>query len=92
MRGFLGRRRGIISEFMVCLPRLRLPPNAMFRFHIFFHHIDHYRTNAFLWVTSTGIPAAKQALGKGEVGSEARTLLGSDSEDEADGNGGNEEG
>ena len=64
----------------------------MSRFHIFFHHIDHYRTNAFLWVTSTGIPAARQALGKGEVGSEATALVGSDSEDEADGNGGNEEG
>jgi tRNA pseudouridine38-40 synthase len=66
--------------------------DLVFRFHIFFHHIDHYRTNAFLWVTSTGIPAARQALGKAEVCSEAVTLLGSDSEDEADGNGGNEEG
>jgi tRNA pseudouridine38-40 synthase len=68
----------------------------MFRFHIFFHHIDNYRTNAFLWVTSTGIPAARQAPGKGEgkgeVGGEATTLVESDSEDEADGNSENEEG
>ena len=63
-----------------------------YRFHIFFHHIDHYRTNAFLWVTSTGIPAAGHTLGKGEVDSEATALVVSDSEDEADGNGGNEEG
>lgn len=34
----------------------------------------------------------QQALGKGEVGSEATTFVGSDSEDEAGCNGGNEEG
>ena len=77
---------------VVCTVVTGAATNAMFRFHIFFHHIDHYRTNAFLWVTSTGVPAARQALGEGEVGIEAATLIGSDSEDEADGNGGNKEG
>lgn len=59
--------------------------NGLDRFHIFFHHIDHYRTNAFLWVMSTGIPAMKKALGNGEVCTETTALVASDSENEADG-------
>jgi tRNA pseudouridine38-40 synthase len=31
------------------------------RFHTFFHHVDHYRTDYFLWVTASGIAAAKQS-------------------------------
>jgi tRNA pseudouridine38-40 synthase len=31
------------------------------RFHAFFHHIDHYRTDYFLWVTAKGISAAAQS-------------------------------
>jgi hypothetical protein len=89
MRGFLGRKRGIISEFGVD-NLWDKSTKELNRFHIFFHHIDHYRTSAFLWVTSTGIPATTQALGKGEVGSEATALVAADSEDEADR--GNEEG
>ena len=93
MRGFLGRRKGTISEFVVGSSWMRPFSLIPFpRFHTFFHHIDQYRTNAFLWVNATGIPATRRALGKGEVGSEAITVMGSDSEDEADGNGGNEEG
>jgi tRNA pseudouridine38-40 synthase len=61
--------------------------NVLFRFHVFFHHIDHFRTHSFLWVTASGIPAAKPTLWKGEL---AGALVGADSEDEADV--GNEEG
>lgn len=32
----------------------------VFRFHSFFHHLDHYRTDAFLWVTAAGVSAVKQ--------------------------------
>ncbi|OBT79777.1 hypothetical protein VF21_01514 [Pseudogymnoascus sp. 05NY08] len=59
------------------------------QFHTFFHHIDHYRSEYFLWVTSTGISAAKQALGKGEVPSKADEAVGLGSEDEG-GNGAEE--
>ncbi|PMD21048.1 tRNA pseudouridine synthase-like protein [Hyaloscypha hepaticicola] len=31
------------------------------QFHAFFHHIDHFRTDYFLWVTAKGISAAKQS-------------------------------
>lgn len=31
------------------------------QFHAFFHHIDHYRTDYFLWVTAKGISAAAQS-------------------------------
>jgi tRNA pseudouridine38-40 synthase len=31
----------------------------MVRFHTFFHHIDHYRSDYFLWVTASGIAAAE---------------------------------
>jgi hypothetical protein len=40
------------------------------RFHDFFHHVDHYRTEYFLWVTATGISAAKQSKAKDEDVSE----------------------
>jgi tRNA pseudouridine38-40 synthase len=40
------------------------------RFHDFFHHVDHYRTEYFLWVTASGISAAKQTKAKNEDGSE----------------------
>jgi tRNA pseudouridine38-40 synthase len=89
MRGFLGRKRGSTSEFGVNILWDK-STKELNRFHIFFHHIDNYRTNAFLWVTSTGIPATTLALGKGEVGSETTALVAADSDDEADG--GNEEG
>ncbi|KFY87197.1 hypothetical protein V500_07125 [Pseudogymnoascus sp. VKM F-4518 (FW-2643)] len=59
------------------------------QFHTFFHHIDHYRSEYFLWVTSTGISAAKQALGKGELASKADEAVGLGSEDEG-GNGAEE--
>ena len=47
------------------------------RFHDFFHHVDHYRTDYFLWVTASGLSAAKQ--------NHARK--GDASDDEADANG-----
>ena len=31
------------------------------RFHAFFQHVDTYRTDYFLWVTATGLSAAKQS-------------------------------
>ncbi len=37
------------------------------QFHVFFQHIDHYKSDFFLWVTAAGIRAARQPLGKGEV-------------------------
>lgn len=51
----------------------------MYRFHAFFHHVDHYRTDFFLWVTASGIAAARQ--------SKAPARTDDNSEDEADANG-----
>jgi len=48
------------------------------QFHAFFHHIDHHKTDYFLWVTAGGIGAAKQSKAP------ARTDA---SDDEADANG-----
>ncbi|CZR67262.1 related to tRNA-pseudouridine synthase I [Phialocephala subalpina] len=31
------------------------------QFHAFFHHIDHFKTDYFLWITASGISAAKQS-------------------------------
>ncbi|KAG9242728.1 pseudouridine synthase [Calycina marina] len=47
------------------------------QFHAFFRHLDHYRTNHFLWVTATGLSAAKQVTSRKEA----------DSDDEVDANG-----
>ncbi|KAN0095312.1 pseudouridine synthase [Hyaloscypha variabilis] len=49
------------------------------QFHAFFHHIDHYRTDYFLWVTAQGISAATQ--------SKALARTDDASDDEADVNG-----
>ena len=49
------------------------------RFHDFFHHVDHYRTDYFLWVTASGLSAAKQ--------NHARKGDADGSDDEADANG-----
>ncbi|KAK0127490.1 tRNA pseudouridine synthase 1 [Cadophora gregata f. sp. sojae] len=49
------------------------------QFHAFFHHVDHFRTDFFLWVTASGLSAAKQSTAP------ARTDNNSD--DEADVNG-----
>ncbi|KAE9367850.1 pseudouridine synthase [Stipitochalara longipes BDJ] len=49
------------------------------QFHAFFHHIDHYRTDYFLWVTAEGISAATQ--------SKALARTDDASDDEADVNG-----
>ncbi|KAI9742652.1 MAG: tRNA pseudouridine synthase 1 [Claussenomyces sp. TS43310] len=56
------------------------------QFHTFFNHIDHYRTDYFLWVTAAGIAATKQSLNKGDAVKKAKELV-VDSEDEADANG-----
>ncbi|KAF4638052.1 hypothetical protein G7Y89_g5 [Cudoniella acicularis] len=37
------------------------------QFHTFFHHIDHYRTDYFLWVTAEGISAARQSKVRAEL-------------------------
>ncbi|RDW59689.1 pseudouridine synthase-2 [Coleophoma cylindrospora] len=31
------------------------------QFHTFFNHLDHYRSDYFLWITASGIAAAKQS-------------------------------
>ncbi|PBP16036.1 tRNA pseudouridine synthase A, partial [Diplocarpon rosae] len=49
------------------------------QFHAFFHHVDHFRTDFFLWVTATGIAAAKQSRAP------ARTDDNSDDEPDAKG-------
>jgi len=36
------------------------------QFHAFFHHIDHFRTDYFLWVTAGGLAAAKQSKARNE--------------------------
>jgi tRNA pseudouridine38-40 synthase len=51
----------------------------MARFVTFFHHIDHHKTEYFLWVTAEGIDAAKHP-GAGVKNEDI-------SEDEADPNG-----
>lgn len=49
------------------------------RFHAFFHHIDHFKTDYFLWVTASGISATKQSQGQARKED--------DSDDEMDVNG-----
>jgi len=49
------------------------------QFHAFFHHVDHFRTDFFLWVTASGLSAAKQ--------SKAPARTDNNSDDEADVNG-----
>jgi tRNA pseudouridine38-40 synthase len=51
------------------------------RFHIFFHHLDHFRTDYFLWVTAEGIAAARQSKARSELLDEDA----SDSEPDANG-------
>ncbi len=58
--------------------------NPSIRFHTFFHHIDNYRTDNFLWVTATGIPAASKPLQKGEQAKQGTKEVEVDSEDEGD--------
>lgn len=36
------------------------------RFHAFFHHIDCFRTDFFLWVTAGGLASAKQSKARNE--------------------------
>jgi len=56
--GFSERRKGITSKSSItCLQSFI----NQARFHSFFHHIDHYRSDYFLWVTASGISAAKQS-------------------------------
>ncbi|KAH8671994.1 pseudouridine synthase [Tricladium varicosporioides] len=51
------------------------------QFHTFFHHIDHYRTDFFLWVTAGGVKAARQSKARSEVMNDAEE----DSEPDANG-------
>jgi hypothetical protein len=74
MTGSFERRSETISRYLT--PRFLTFANIA-RFHAFFHHIDHYRTDYFLWVTASGISAAEQSKVKNEDASE----------DEADPNG-----
>ena len=52
-----------------------------YRFHTFFNHIDHYKTDYFLWATASGIDAAKQS------NAFLRTDAPTDDEDEPDAKG-----
>jgi tRNA pseudouridine38-40 synthase len=38
----------------------------MFRFHTFFHHIDNFKTDYFLWVTAEGVAGARQSVARSE--------------------------
>lgn len=58
MIDFSGRRRRIISKSLEIVYN---EPSDIPRFHAFFHHIDHFRTEYFLWITASGISAAKQS-------------------------------
>lgn len=58
MTGFSEKRKRITSK----LAELQTSSLcSYFRFHTFFHHIDHYKSDYFLWVTASGISAAKQS-------------------------------
>ncbi|CZT06899.1 hypothetical protein WAI453_012843 [Rhynchosporium graminicola] len=37
------------------------------QFHAFFHHIDHFRSDYFLWVTAEGLSAAKHSKAPGRT-------------------------
>ncbi len=52
----------------------------MNRFHAFFHYIDQYKTDFFLWATASGISAAAQSKAP------ARTDDPSDDEEVGSGN------
>lgn len=54
------------------------------RYHIFFHHVDNFKSSNFLFLTAEGIPAVKQA----NVGNHAQIKEESDDEGDV----GNEEG
>lgn len=55
--------------------------NEKNEFHTFFHHIDNYKTGAFLWVTATGIPASKQYAEKTGNRSSLKVNVDSDDDD-----------
>lgn len=63
------------------------------RYHTFFHHLDHYRSDAFLWVLNGvgGLDVHGDELQK-RLQAKSGRKVDVDSEDEADGGGGAEEG
>jgi hypothetical protein len=67
MIGSSGKKRRIISEFL-CMYYENFADS--FRFHAFFHHIDHFKTDYFLWVTASGISAATQSQARKEDASD----------------------
>lgn len=62
-----------------CGPKL----TNIIRFHSFFHHIDNYRTEYFLFVTAQGIPATREIIEK-----QRSKQVELESEDEGDANAG----
>lgn len=64
MIGFLGRRRGIASEFLTTWGMTRA---NISRFMSFYHHIDNFRSDRFLWLTAAGLAAAAPGPAKGEL-------------------------
>lgn len=55
------------------------------RFHAFFHHIDHFRTDFFLWVTAGGLEACRQSKARNEFAE--MDVDGDASDNEPDANG-----
>ncbi|RAL59544.1 hypothetical protein DID88_006538 [Monilinia fructigena] len=53
--------------------------NAENQFHTFFHHLDHHRSDYFLWLTASGISAGRQR------GADKDALDASDDEDDVNG-------
>ena len=45
-------------------PNLLIQPYSRgYRFHTFFHQIDNFKSDCFLWVTAGGIESANQKTG-----------------------------
>ena len=47
--------------------RIILTAQRRDRFHTFFNQIDNFETDYFLWVTASGIPAARVRVGPGDM-------------------------
>ena len=86
MTGSSGRSRRRISEFTFLMFEQDLTSVAH-RYHAFFAHVDSFRGDQFLYLTSVGVPAAgSTAASKDKAEAEdARAALDSGSEGDARG-------
>jgi tRNA pseudouridine38-40 synthase len=55
-----------------------------FSFHIFFHQLDNFKTDYFLWVTADGLEAAYERTDRG-LGEKIPKALEAELGDDADG-------